>query len=1078
MTDHIQIYGTDTSTTTRWLTDVHIEHSLYFIIYIHIHSSIAKMADVKAKEALKPVKAKRGHLKRVITIGLRKLESEGLEASFVKMQIDGITQKLKEVEELDMQVVAILDEHEICANDPDLYENELKEQTDYQFEVQKSLASHRADSPRRADKSAWLKGTRVKEIKLPIFSGHQGDVMEFKDFLTLFMDLIGDNPSYQGDTKLLYLKSQLRGSALDVVKHLSNDEESFELAVSFLKKQYMDKDVVVEHHIKKIKELRKPETVEELRTFFNSARTSLYELKRNGYSFEGDTLGSRVMSCLICEKLPISFKEKLALKVATDYPTCEDLLNNYTDIIKSLEKMGHDKKVRSNPGNAKPINTGKAKVTADSRSRQPQGSLHMFQTEVRKETHAGPKPCKLCSGVHSMLKCTTYTDARQRISRLKQLKLCVNCSGQHETAECHGKKKGLRYPCTLCQSPTHITAVCTVTASSTQNNLCLLNGQHGQDVLLPSMSVVMSTPGKAELVRCLVDNGSQASYISGKLAEELGLSEQGHEEEFNIKTCIGSKQKKHKVVNCDVHVTPQHKVKAAFLVDDDMDLRYSVPGVSSVVHQLQKAGVKLADSFFHTQETDTLEGFGCLLGVDLLVHLTPLETVTVERGTAYSVEDGHILFGDINNFKGKDSEQMQTSTAVTCQSGASPQSKPYTSQAPAPGVTQQSGSRQQSAGNLGYNAHQPHKVSGYPTGSGPNTGQQALMPQQEVPLPHQPSGHQPAVQQSSLQQAPTPQQEVPLPQPPSGHQPAVQQSPHLQQALTPQQEVPLPQPPSGHQPAVQQSSQLLQQALTPQQEVPLPQPPSGQQPAVQQSSQLLQQALTPQQEVSLPQPPSGHQPAVQQSSQLLQKALMPQQEVPLPQPPSGHQPAVQQSLQQALTPQQEVPLPQPPSGQQPAVQQSSQLLQQALTPQQEVSLPQPPSGHQPAVQQSSQPTAGSYATAGGVAAPAAFRPSASCSAIASPTAGSYATAGSAAAPAAFRPAASCSTIVSTSTAGSYATAGGVAAPAAFRPSASCSTIISTSTAGSYATAGGAAAPAAFRPSASCSTIISTSTADT
>ena len=503
------------------------------------------MGDVKAREALKPVKAKRGHLKRVINIGLKKLDGEELEPGFIQMQVDSISQKLKEVEELDMQIVAILDDYEICENDPDLYEKELEDQTEYQFDVQKFLASHTCKPPNHSERSVGVPkpAAQIREIKLPVFSGHQGDVMEFKDFLTLFMDLVGDNQSYQGASKLLYLKSYLRGSALDVVKHLSNDDESFELAISFLKREYMDQDVIVERHIKTIKELRKPETLDDLRAFFNSARTSLYELKRSGYSFEGDSLGSKVISFLICEKLPISFKEKLALRVGTDYPTCEHLLDNYTDIIKSLEKMGHDKKPKFTQPNTKLVNTSKYKSTSNIKTSQPQGSLHMFKTEVHKETQ-GLKPCKLCSGAHSMLKCTVYTSADQRITRLRQLKLCVTCSGQHEAADCQGKKKGLKYPCTLCQSATHITAVCTTKASPTQNNLCMMSGLHGQQVLLPSVSVVMNTDGKSELVRCLVDNGSQASYISGQLARDLGLPDQGQEEEFSIKTCIGTKQKK------------------------------------------------------------------------------------------------------------------------------------------------------------------------------------------------------------------------------------------------------------------------------------------------------------------------------------------------------------------------------------------------------------------------------------------------------------------------------------------------------------------------------------------------------
>ena len=46
-----------------------------------------------------------------------------------------------------------------------------------------------------------------------------------------------------------------------------------------------------------------------------------------------------------------------------------------------------------------------------------------------------------------------------------------------------------------------------------------------------------------------------------------------------------------------------------------------------------------------------LDGFHCLLGADLVPHLAPLTSVTLENSSAWKVSHGIILFGDVQNYK-------------------------------------------------------------------------------------------------------------------------------------------------------------------------------------------------------------------------------------------------------------------------------------------------------------------------------------------------------------------------------------------------------------------------------------------
>ncbi|KAF0297949.1 hypothetical protein FJT64_004676 [Amphibalanus amphitrite] len=130
-----------------------------------------------------------------------------------------------------------------------------------------------------------IKQPEIQKLKMPLFSGTQDDVMSFNDFLKMFDDLIGNNSAYNQSAKLMYLKSYLRGNALDTIKHLSTEEKNYTIARKFLTEEYLDTDVIVEEHIRKLHDLPPPPArdLPALRAFFNTARTSVYELKAFGY---------------------------------------------------------------------------------------------------------------------------------------------------------------------------------------------------------------------------------------------------------------------------------------------------------------------------------------------------------------------------------------------------------------------------------------------------------------------------------------------------------------------------------------------------------------------------------------------------------------------------------------------------------------------------------------------------------------------------------------------------------------------------------------------------------------------------
>ena len=147
------------------------------------------MTDVKPD--LRSLKVKRGHVKRVITLTLKSLQQEEVHPDVASDYVSSIKQKLKKVEEYDMSIATELADED---GEGEGYEEELAEQVKYQLEMKTAMEKIKKKTDVAVQGASATETTaKLKEIKLPTFSGTQADVMEFNDFFTLFEELIGKN---------------------------------------------------------------------------------------------------------------------------------------------------------------------------------------------------------------------------------------------------------------------------------------------------------------------------------------------------------------------------------------------------------------------------------------------------------------------------------------------------------------------------------------------------------------------------------------------------------------------------------------------------------------------------------------------------------------------------------------------------------------------------------------------------------------------------------------------------------------------------------------------------------------------
>ena len=156
------------------------------------------------------------------------------------------------------------------------------------------------------------------------------------------------------------------------------------------------------------------------------------------------------------------------------------------------------------------------------------------------------KHCKLCAGPHSMLQCGNYKslrDCQVRCVNLKMSKLCTSL--KHNASSCPDKDDKLPFECLRCKFHSHITALCpNLSSESVSSSFCVTvhpSQSHGERHLLPVLTLTFYGMDKrSHRDRCLLDSGSQRSYLSKDIVEylkgDLGFSST----KYDINAFLGS----------------------------------------------------------------------------------------------------------------------------------------------------------------------------------------------------------------------------------------------------------------------------------------------------------------------------------------------------------------------------------------------------------------------------------------------------------------------------------------------------------------------------------------------------------
>ena len=262
---------------------------------------------------------------------------------------------------------------------------------------------------------------------------------------------------------------------------------------------------------------------------------------------------------------------------------------------------------------------GTKQKTTNSKSRKP---------TVKKS----PPNCSICTsdGVadikHPLMSCTIYATAEDRLTKLTKMGACTLCgSASHISTGCKFKFN----PCSHC-SGHHMNFLCSqkvpVTTSTTINQLVQFSVQSDKfdNVVLPTFTVDTSNNCT---VRCLLDTGSQSSFITDSTAYKLQLPVLDSDLEVTVLGFNDRKTYHSKLVSIDLIFNGVVATVHALTVPKIRTTHFD-PLFSSVKSGFEDLGYSLADRYF---DSDPHLEIDLLIGMD---NNTVLSFNTVHYGTS------------------------------------------------------------------------------------------------------------------------------------------------------------------------------------------------------------------------------------------------------------------------------------------------------------------------------------------------------------------------------------------------------------------------------------------------------------
>ena len=621
-------------------------------------------------EVTASLKRKRSGYKGRVTFIVKDLEKRNgektLRQSYFTEQKSVIKNLLEKINDCNDEIFELSETNKIsCDDEARKADRPTVNENDYHMRVTEKLAelTDIFQPMTKAAVQAPVVATAKEHIRVPKlsckkFSGTEKDKFYFNNFLKQFENVIEAGGITSGSAKLTYLFGYLENYAFDIVSHLSIKDDNYPLAIKLLKDEFLDVEFLIHEYLRKILlyQVNFDDEFSGSKRFINDVRSYVQDLKNFELDFlKSGSAGLKLLSDIVFQKLPTLLRRELIRKVGNPYPNLIELFDNYHQVIKTILSTSNPQRKIKSSGEIKTSHRPELK------SRSP--ALQGFNIQSSGPTAAAQlKTCKFCNGKdHNSGLCSIYDSYEKRKQFCVDKNLCTRCLSQRHTEEkCFGKQNNLTYPCKICGLKSHNTAMCkrskAFTNKDTDLNLCLNSNtisDCNEIMIMPMMSINISNGNESVEALCLLDTGSEKSYMSTNVYKALKFSEDNAVNiKHNIKTFLGSGEKSFIKSEVGISIQNLELFRSNVLFDDNFDISLKVPLIEEVFKTLKFNNLKPAATINNNLKGETLIMDG-LIGLDILNKLkiqSVRRHMPERQATVWEFCNGHVPLGPLSDF--------------------------------------------------------------------------------------------------------------------------------------------------------------------------------------------------------------------------------------------------------------------------------------------------------------------------------------------------------------------------------------------------------------------------------------------
>ena len=380
---------------------------------------------------------------------------------------------------------------------------------------------------------------KLPQIQLPKFSGNYEEWQTFHD---MFVSLIHTNKSLSAVQKLHYLKCSLYGEAEQLLKNLSTTDTNYEEGWKQLTRRYTNKRFNCNDVMKRLFGQRSlnSESANGIKQLVDTTSGCLKSLQ----NLEIDTNSwDAIINHLVLTKLDSESRKLWELQVSQseseDLPTWNQLSKFLETRFRTLELLDGGRTT-----NKPPHRDFSSKQTPPVKK-----VFHSTTVNEKKSASNNEKVCVMCEGAHSIHQCKQFEkqSPQERSEFVQSNGLCFNClSSNHSVRFCrqpmccrrcgrrhhmmlHYERGQNQEPVTP-ESTSHIAEKTpgqnvhssrepekkVVAHFATENN-------ESRVLLATAMIRVKASDGQSLVVRALIDQGSEVSFVTEETVQALGL---------------------------------------------------------------------------------------------------------------------------------------------------------------------------------------------------------------------------------------------------------------------------------------------------------------------------------------------------------------------------------------------------------------------------------------------------------------------------------------------------------------------------------------------------------------------------